>query len=194
MTQRERIRIEDIIVVEGIHDKQAVLQVVDADIWVIGGNRIAHRFLEELRRASLRRGVLVMTDPDGPGEQIRKRIAQAIPGSKHAFLPKKAATSPSGIGVEHASPTDIALALAKARTSHSGANEPSQPEFTLQDMVEAALVNSAQAATRRQAVADMLGIGYANAKSFLSKLNALRVSREEWKQALKALEGDEGKS
>jgi ribonuclease M5 len=193
MTQQGRIRIEDIVVVEGIHDKQVVLQVVDADIWVIGGNRIAHRFLEELRRASLLRGVLVMTDPDGPGEQIRKRIEQAIPGCKHAFLPKKSATSPSGVGVEHASPTDILAALTKARTSHSEAGH-SDPEFTLQDMVEARLVNHAQAAARRQAVADVLRIGYANAKSFLRKLNALRVSREEWQQALQIVDGDERES
>lgn len=187
-----RISIAEIVVVEGIHDKQAVLQVANADVWVIGGDRIAHRFMEELKRASEARGILVLTDPDGPGERIRRRIEQAIPSCKHAFLAKRLATSKVGVGIEYASPMDILHALKGARLAQNQVDGRGEPQFSRQDLVAAGLVDNACAAGRRSAMGDALHIGYANAKAFLHKLNALGVSREEWEHALDIVAKGEG--
>lgn len=119
----ERLKIEEVIVVEGIHDKQAVLRVVDADIWVLGGDRIAHRLMAELKRAANRRGLLILTDPDGPGERIRRRLDDAFPGSKHAFLAKDEAFGDGAIGVEHASDEAIRKALQQVKRSTSTETE-----------------------------------------------------------------------
>ena len=37
------------------------------------------------------RGVIVLTDPDFPGEKIRKIITEHVPDCKHAFIDKKSA-------------------------------------------------------------------------------------------------------
>lgn len=190
----ETRKLQEIVVVEGIHDKQAVLSAVTADVWVIGGNRIARRFLEELRRASLHRGIIVLTDPDGPGEEIRRRIEQAVPNCRHASLSRADAKGKQGIGVEHARPDAIRSALFAARGPAPAGTAAVAPTFCMQDLIDAGFAHGAGAAERRAAAGDLLHIGFGNAKAFLRKLNALGVTRAEWAETLQRLaeKGDGG--
>lgn len=179
------------MVVEGLHDRQAVERAVRADVWVLGGERVARRTVLELQRAAAVRGVIVFTDPDGPGERIRRRVDRDVPGCKHAFLAKRAALGDGKVGVEHATPEAIRRALLAARDAAVPPDRPSNgeaPAFTLADLTAAGLAQGPNAALRRQLVGEALGIGYGNAKAFLRKLNALRVTRDEWAAAIGHLE------
>lgn len=179
--------VRELVVVEGLHDRQAVERAVAADVWVLGGDRVAHQTLSELRRACASRGVIVFTDPDGAGERIRRRVADAVPGSRHAFLTREQARSAHGIGVEHAAPDDIAAALLAARGGPDAQTPARQASpsavFTQADLESAGLVGHPGAAAARQRVGDRLGIGTGNAKAFLRKLNTLYVTRSEWEEA-----------
>lgn len=202
MDEQAAVTIREIVVVEGLHDKQAVDVAVNADVWIVGGDRISHRLLAELKRASQHRGLIVLTDPDGPGERIRRRIATVIPAARHAFVSRALATSAHGIGVEHADPSVIRRALTASRGPLSTAGKGAPPPdsglpsvlFTLDDLRAWGLAGCPQAAQRRQTVGDALCIGYANAKSFLHKLNALGVHRDEWLAAVQALDAQAGVS
>ncbi len=186
----ERTVIHELVVVEGLHDKQAVDAAVSANVWVVGGDRIAHRFLQELERAAKTRGVIILTDPDGPGERIRRRIEEQIPNCKHAFLPKMEALGHHRVGVEHASAESIRSALLKVRQAE--APDEVKQTFTIDDLQKAGLANGPEAAKRRMQVGEYLRIGYANAKSFVRKLNVLCVTRDEWNTALSKVFGEEG--
>lgn len=181
-----RLQIDELIVVEGIHDRQRVEAAVNADVLVIGGDRIGQRVMDAIRRGAAHRGVIVFTDPDGAGERIRRRIDQAVPGCKHAHLPRRQAVSSHGLGVEHASVAHIQAALQRARPATSG--EVRQAAFAQADMLKARLVACEEAVARRTALGDLLGIGYGNAKSFLHKLNVLGVTREQFEAALEMLD------
>jgi ribonuclease M5 len=190
------MRIREIIVVEGWHDKQAVERAVDADIWVVGGDRFVPTLLDELARAGRHRGVIIFTDPDGAGERIRRRIEQVVPNCKHAFLArdKAVARRGRGLGVEHADARDIAEAIARARPSnaHQALATPAGSagdRFTLDDLARHGLAHTPGAAERRRFVGERLRIGYANAQAFLRKLNALGVTRAEWDEAVALLDG-----
>ncbi|RIV21770.1 DUF4093 domain-containing protein [Alicyclobacillaceae bacterium I2511] len=182
-----RRQIPEIVVVEGIHDKQRVLEAVDAEVWVIGGDRVAHTFLAALQRAAKQRGIIILTDPDGPGERIRQRIAQSVPGCRQAFIPRVAALGAGCVGVEHATPSAVSRALQKARPEPAFCQEsldkhnatPQTAAFTLRDLVEYGLTGHPSAASRRQVVGERLGIGHGNGKTFLHKLNMLGVTRQE---------------
>lgn len=183
-----RPRIDEVVVVEGIHDKQRVQEAVDADIIVLGGDRIGHRTMELLRRAVSSRGVIVFTDPDGAGERIRRRIDQAVSGCKHAYLRKGQAIGNGALGVEHASIDSVRDALTGVRQRVPEARNPdTEPEFTDADLYAYRLIGHPDAANRRAQMGDALGIGYGNAKAFLKKLNALRVTREEFVEAAERL-------
>lgn len=203
MTQREGRdwpRIAPIIVVEGLHDKQAVLAAVAADVWVLGGDRVSRRTLQELGRAAKVRGLIVFTDPDGPGERIRRRLAVAFPNCQHAFVPRPIATRGGRIGVEFASPSAIRQALTALKEGHAtpspvGSTDPvADQAFTLADLAASGMVGHPGAANRRVRAGNRLGIGYGNAKAFVWKLNTLGITRAEWIDVLQHIQGDDDDS
>lgn len=178
--------IKEVIVVEGKQDLHRVKQAVDADIIVTGGFTLAPRTLELITQAYKKRGIIILTDPDGAGERIRRFLSQRFPEAKHAFVPRDAAYANNDIGIEQASPESIREALAKVRTLDF---EPSA-EFTWDDIMAANLTGAVDASVRRAKLGAALGIGYANAKQFHYRLNHYGVTREEFVNAVKSLEAD----
>lgn len=79
------MKIKEIIVVEGRDDTARVKMAVDADTIETNGSAIGDTVIQQVRLAQETRGVIILTDPDFPGEKIRKTIAEAVPGCKHAF-------------------------------------------------------------------------------------------------------------
>lgn len=172
--------IQEVIVVEGKNDIAAVKRAVDADCIATQGFRLAPRQQEQLRQAYEKRGLIVLTDPDSAGERIRRWLSKAFPNAKHAFVPKELAMVPGDIGIEQAKPEAIRNALAKVRYREW---QP-QEEFDWADLLAAGLNGSPAAASRRAVVGARLGIGYANAKTFLQRLNHYGVTRAEFEAAV----------
>lgn len=172
--------IKEVIVVEGKNDVHAVKRAVDADCLTTGGFSLTSYSLEKIQQAYTKRGIIIMTDPDSAGERIRKYLSSRFPEAKHAFIPKEDATDNNDIGIEQASPEAIQVALTKVRYLEW---QPSN-EFKLLDMLQFGLNGSQDAAERRATLGAKLGIGYANAKIFLQRLNHYGVTRAEFQQAL----------
>lgn len=176
--------IKEVIVVEGKNDIHAVKRAVDADCITTGGFGLSSYSLDKIQQAYNKRGIIILTDPDSAGERIRKFLSQRFPEAKHAFVPKEDATAKNDIGIEQASPEAIRTALSKVRYLDW---QPGN-EFSLSDIVNASLNGSNDASTRRALVGAKLGIGYANAKTFLQRLNHYGVTRAEFEQALKDID------
>lgn len=178
--------IREAIVVEGKKDVAAVRRAVDAECLITGGFALSPYSLKKIEAAYRRTGIIVLTDPDSAGERIRKVLSQHFPLAKHAFIAREAATANDDIGIEQAKPDAIRDALTKARSQEW---QPRQ-EFTLQDVQAAQLTGSPDAMKRRATIGDRLGIGYANSKTFLRRLNNYGVTREEFLAAIAALEAN----
>jgi len=175
--------IKEVIVVEGRDDAIAVKQALDAEIITTHGFGLTEETMKRIEVAQQRKGVIIFTDPDHAGEKIRKRIASRIKGCKHAFLPREEATKKGDIGIENASPESILAALEKVRTEC----DISGKLFTNLDLIQNDLVGSEDASGRRDRLGKELGIGYANAKQFLNRLNHYGISRVEFEEALKKI-------
>ncbi len=178
--------IKEVLVVEGKMDVVAIEKAVEADCIITGGFSLRPHTLNNIAKAYERRGIIILTDPDSAGERIRRFLGKRFPKAKHAFIPKEDATANDDIGVEQASPAAICKALAKVRTPNW------QPEetFNSTDMVGAKLSGSPDASARRAKLGALLGVGYANAKTFLKRLNHYGVTREEFAQALGQTEAE----
>ncbi|WP_300279708.1 ribonuclease M5 [Peptacetobacter sp.] len=176
--------IKEIIVVEGRDDVTAVKRAVDAELITTGGFGFPKGVMERIKEAQKRRGVIIFTDPDFAGEKIRKKIASEVPGCKHAFLPREEAKKDGDIGIENATPKSIIAALEKVRTESNENRE----EFKQKDLLLNGLIGNEEASFRRDKIGQILGIGYGNAKQFLSRLNNYGVTREEFEKALKEIE------
>ena len=107
----ERIKISLPIVVEGKYDKSTLLSMFDTTVITLGGFAV---FNSKEKQALLRRvakdGIILLTDSDGAGKQIRSFLNGIIPKDKiyNLYIPKvkgkekrKSAPSKEGlIGVE----------------------------------------------------------------------------------------------
>ena len=87
----EKVKISLPIIVEGRYDKSTLSGFLDAAIITTGGFSI---FNNKEKQALLRRiaenGVIVLTDSDGGGKQIRKFLAGILPPDKihNLYIPK----------------------------------------------------------------------------------------------------------
>ena len=105
--------IRELIIVEGRDDTRAVLRAVRAETCETHGFGMAGALWERIDRACASgRGIIVLTDPDRAGENIRKQVTARAPEAKQAYLPRAEAIRRGDIGVENASPEAIREALA----------------------------------------------------------------------------------
>ncbi len=85
-------RLKEVIVVEGRYDKNALSQVVDATIITLGGFSV---FNSKEKRLLITRlagagGIILLTDSDAGGRQIRSFISGILPKEKifNLYIPK----------------------------------------------------------------------------------------------------------
>jgi ribonuclease M5 len=184
------MKIRELIVVEGRDDTAAIKRAVKADTIETGGSAIHERTIDKIRLAQQKRGVIIFTDPDYQGERIRRIISRSVPGCKHAFITREDGTRNGDIGVENASPEAIIRALEQVRTEM----DETKGEITADDLRACGLTSGPGAKERRIRLGELLGIGYANAKQMLQRLNAFQVSREEFEAAIRAIDAEGEKS
>ncbi|OLO27441.1 ribonuclease M5 [Alkalihalophilus pseudofirmus] len=185
------MKIKEVIVVEGRDDTVAIQRAVNADTIETNGSAIGEEVIRQIELAQARRGVIILTDPDYPGERIRHIVSQRVPGCKHAFLPKKEAISKNGddLGVENATPEAIRLALANVKQEFENPKE----EITWQDLVDGGLIGGSQSRNRREQIGSILKIGYANGKQLHKRLHMFQITKEELSQALQQVLEEESK-
>ena len=170
-------KIKETIVVEGRDDTAAIKRSVDALTIETHGYGIRPETWELIEAAYEKTGIIVFTDPDHAGEQIRKRITDRFPDAGQAFLDKSDAEKDGDIGIENASPDSIREALAKAHAAAAEAGTAGD-EYTMSDMYRWGLTGRDGASARRRALGKALGIGFANSKTFLARLNKFDIERE----------------
>ncbi len=120
-------KIREILVVEGRDDTAAIKKSVDAITIETHGYGITNKTWKLIEEAYNGPGIIVFTDPDHAGEQIRRRIMEKFPEARQAFLDRKAATKKGDIGIENADPESIREALRKAHGSFDA--KPAAPVF-----------------------------------------------------------------
>ena len=179
--------IKEVLVVEGKMDVVAIDKAVEADCIITEGFNLKPQALKNIEQAYKKRGIIIMTDPDSAGERIRLYLSRRFPNAKHAFVPVEDATDNDDIGIEQAKPDAIRKALEKVRTLDW---EPTK-NFTGADLIKHDLSGAKSASRRRARLGAILGLGFANAKTFLKRLNHYGVTREEFDAAVAQLDKEE---
>ena len=188
MTTDMRPVIREVIVVEGKDDVAAVKRACQAQTITTSGLGISREMIGQIKIAKRYCGVIVLTDPDAPGEKIRQIIDKAVPGCKHAFLYRDRGDRRGPVGVEYAKPAAILEALEAAKATVDAARRDC---FTMADMLAWGCIGTEEAVARRDGLSRKLGIGQANGKQFLRRLNDYGISRQEFTDAWQELYGDD---
>lgn len=186
----ERLRLRCAIAVEGRDDVTAVSRAADALIIPTHGFGIAAETWGMLDKAYREKGLIILTDPDHAGEQIRRRLAEKYPDALHAYIARSDASAAGDIGVENAGPEVIRRAL-EAALERAGASDGAGPDGRvyagMDELRGLGLAGSGGAAEARAALCRELGIGYGNAKALIKKLKGFGIDLDELKEAVEKI-------
>ncbi|MDR0914071.1 MAG: DUF4093 domain-containing protein [Oscillospiraceae bacterium] len=196
-------KIKETIIVEGKYDKIKLQTFLDANIIAVNGYRIfkEKQLQQMLRKLADKNGLIVMTDSDGGGQQIRGFIRSLANGAniKHCYTQqvqgkekRKPATSKDGfLGVEGLSQDIIIKALRQCNATFLSEEEPATAEqnngqnnskcnkhaekiIAKQDLMSVNLYGTADAAERRKAMLKKLQLpDYLSSNDFLTVINSL---------------------
>ena len=186
-----KLRLKEVLVVEGRYDKNALSQVVEGTIVETNGFGI---FRDPERMALVRLyaetcGIIVLTDSDSAGFLIRNRIRGSIPNGsvKHAYIPdmpgkerRKSLPSKEGkLGVEGMPPAVLrdALLRAGATLTEGERTDPVSPRLTKADLFSLGLSGGSGSREKRRLLAIRLGLPERlTADGLLEALNTLLAS------------------
>ncbi|MBR0399198.1 MAG: DUF4093 domain-containing protein [Mogibacterium sp.] len=186
-----KLRVSRAIVVEGRDDVDAVSKACDALIIPTHGFGITAETWKVLEKAYLEKGLLILTDPDHAGEEIRKKLNATFPGSVNCYIERRDALAGDDIGIENSAPEVIAEAVARALElagrDTDGTAAP-QDEVSIDELTELGLAGGSGSAEKRAAVCGRLGIGYGNARAMLKKLKGFGIGSDELRKAVKETE------
>lgn len=167
------------LVVEGSTDKAFLSGFLDCEYILTNGSAISRETLEYIKEVSKRKQIVVLTDPDFPGEQIRAKVAAEVPEAAHAFVRKEVSIKHHKVGVAESTKEEVLAALSSVVPGSI-----SQGTLVMADLVDLGLMGQPESDAKRKAIADAWHLGHVNAKSFLRRLNALGKSKKELEEAL----------
>ncbi|MBP5209465.1 MAG: DUF4093 domain-containing protein [Clostridia bacterium] len=195
----QKLTLDRPLIVEGVYDKNTVSQVADGIIVTTDGFGVFHRpqRVAWLRRLCEPRGVLVLTDSDAGGGQIRRFLAEALPKDKvtHLYVPqipgrerrKKERSRAGYLGVEGME-ADLLRRLLAPYTSDA----PPRPTVALTkaDLYALGLSGREDSARRRAEVLGALGLPKdLTCNALLAAVNTV-VAPADWQAALRGLGDD----
>ena len=171
--------IRELIVVEGKNDTKRLKSFFDVDTIETHGMGLGKETIELIRKANGKRGVILFLDPDSPGEKIRSRLNEAIPGLKNAFVMKEDARTAKKVGIEHASKEILEEALSHLVSYGEFEESLSDGEF-----YALGLKGGEESAKRREKVSAAFHLGKCNAKTMFKRINMLGISFEDIEKVL----------
>ena len=195
----EKPRIKLPVVVEGRYDKSTLLSMFSATVVTTGGFSV---FNSKEKRLLIKRlaeggGIILLTDPDAGGKQIRSFISGILPKEKifNLYVPKiegkekrKKTASKAGIlGVEGMG-REVLMRVLDPFIDKGACEEKSQKrEVTKLDFFNDGLSGGENSSEKRARLAEALMLpADMSAKALLEAINLL-LGYDEYKRALESL-------
>lgn len=174
------MKIEEVIVVEGKNDSLNLKRYFEVDTIETHGLGLNKETIEYIREINKTRGVIVFTDPDSAGENIRRKLNYEIQGLKNAFVLKEDARTRKKVGIEHASKEVIEEALNNLITFRE-----SKETLSYSDFVDLGLTGKADSVMLRDKLNKRYHLGKCNGKTLFKRLNMLGLKREDiWQELI----------
>lgn len=195
-----RIKVREVIIVEGKYDKIALEPLVDAIIITTDGFGIFKDKEKQklIRRLADERGLIILTDSDGAGLVIRNFINGCVESSKvkHAYIPqligkekRKSAPSKEGtLGVEGMEKEVLSAALKRAG-AYVGESAEKQELITKARFYEDGYIGRDNSAEKRKALLKRLELPLYLSTNSLLKIINLVCDIEEYEKITEELFG-----
>ena len=172
-------KIREVIIVEGRHDTAVLKKYFDCETIETSGTSLDEQTQKRILHAAETAGIIILTDPDAPGNQIRHKIHELVPDAKDAYVNKENARTDKKVGVEHAGKEELENAL-----SHVIEEGSTPGTLTMADMYDLGLCGTEDSKNQRIRAGKILHTGYGNAKTLLQRLNHAGITREQLYEVL----------
>lgn len=185
------IRIKQAVIVEGKYDKIRLSNIIEAVIIPVHGFSIYRdRETAELIKTLARKtGIVILTDSDSAGFQIRNKIKSLARGGEvvHVYVPdikgkerrKKTPSKQGLLGVEGIDDEILLEAFKKAGVFAEKPQTPKEP-ITKADLMELGLVGGENSAARRAELQNKLGLPERLSANMLLEILNVMYTREEF--------------
>lgn len=142
----EKLKIREVIIVEGKYDLNTLKQIIDGVVITTDGFGVFHNQekLQLIRRMADTRGVVILTDSDGAGFVIRNYLKGSLPKEKvkHAYIPdvygkekrKRVGSKEGKLGVEGMNASILKDVLIRAGVNVEGVESAQSSILTKADL------------------------------------------------------------
>lgn len=165
--------IKEIIVVEGKEDTRRLKEIYkEIETIETRGSAISERTIKLIETAQKSRGVIILTDPDYPGQRIRSIINNRVKGCKNAYIEQSKAISKrkDKVGIEHCAKQDIIEALQNITEIQDDISY-----IEMRDLYSLGLIGQEDSQALRDYLSQELNIGYNNSKQFYNKVKMFNI-------------------
>lgn len=195
----ERIKISLPIIVEGRYDKSTLLSVFDATVITTGGFAIFNSKEKQalIKKLAERGGIILLTDSDGGGRQIRSFLSGVLPKDRihHLYIPevvgkekRKSSPSKAGLlGVEGMKRETLEKLLRPFYDNAASEGVGEKPEITKRDFYVMGLSGGECSSQKRDLLARRLGLPAGMSANALVEAVNLICGKEEYDAACKEL-------
>ncbi len=192
------LKIKQAIIVEGKYDKIRLSNLVDAMIIPTNGFELYKNkeTAELIKLLSKKTGIIILTDSDSAGFQIRSRLRNITRGGEviNVYIPdiigkerrKRSPSAEGKLGVEGVDDEILLEAFRKAGVFAEERTVPKDP-ITKADLMERGLVGGENSAEKRTKLQCSLGLPVRLSANMLMEILNVMYSREEFFAELEKL-------
>ncbi len=190
------IKIKQAVLVEGKYDKIRLSNIVDAVIIPVHGFSVYRdrEMAELIKTLAKTTGIVILTDSDSAGFQIRNKIKDLASGGAvtHVYVPdiagkekRKREPSKQGLlGVEGISDEIIIEAFRKAGVLAERTDDPEDP-ITKADLLELGLIGAENSAQKRAELQQRLGLPQRLSANMLLEILNVSYTKERFLEEVK---------
>ena len=175
-----KVTIPGLIVVEGKTDIDFLSSFLDTNFYSVNGSAVNEKDVDFIKKAKEKMNVIILTDPDFPGMQIRNFLNEHIEGLENAYVRKFCSIKHHKVGVAESTKDEVLHALENVKLYE---NRSKKSDLELYNLMELGL-SGENSKEFREKFTDFYCFGYSNAKQLYKKLTMLGVSFEELKEMI----------
>lgn len=173
--------IDGVIIVEGKTDVAFLSSFIDAEFVTTNGYDINQLEIEFVLKASETKKIIILSDSDNAGKQIRNRLNDLIPDAYNALVDITKCDKNNKNGVAECEKDEVINVL----SPYFILETPKSEKVTMQNLSQFGLTGDSNSKTLRIKVCKRLRLGICNTKNMLKRINFLGITLQEIKEAVK---------
>ena len=170
-----KIKIDGVLIVEGKEDVSYLSSFIDAHFFITNGYDLSKEKIDFLNQASKVNALIILTDPDTAGEEIRKKISELVCNVKHARSEDNRRKGYKKHGVAELTKEEVIKALSPFIT-----NKFERQNYDLSSLISL----SDNPKENREKLIKKYRLIDGNNKYLENQLNILKIKAEEVKELL----------